>query len=207
MAKAMSYRDFSLPEVLERFNLVTREEGGLFADRAPVSPSALLLETLRFNVRLASTIGTEKARSELIIATILAELKRVIHPKIGLFSGVDLLVDAEAGLSGTCDFLICAGPEQLFVKAPLVAVASARNENMLVGTGQCAAAMVAARIFNERATNAIDAVHGAVTTGTSWRFMSLAGDTLSIDLDEYSITDPGRILGIFASMFEPRRPA
>ena len=203
----MSYRDFSLPEVLERFKLVTREEGGIFADRAPVTPSALLLETLRFNVRLASTIGTEKARSEFIIAPILAELKRVIHPDIGLFSGVDLLVDAEAGLTGTCDFLISAGPEQLFVKAPLVAVVEAKNENMREGIGQCAAEIVAARIFNERAKNAIDAVYGAVTTGTSWKFMSLSGATLSIDLDEYSITDPGRILGIFASMFEPRRPA
>src|SRR5580698_8410789 len=39
--------------------------------------------------------------------------------------------------------------------------------------GQCAAEMVAARMFNQRAGSAIEVVHGAVTTGTNWRFMTL----------------------------------
>jgi hypothetical protein len=46
-------------------------------------------------------------------------------------------------------------------------------------------------------------VYGAVTTGTNWRFMSLSGDTLAIDLDEYLIAEPERILGILASMIAP----
>jgi hypothetical protein len=199
----MSYRDFRLPDVLDKFKLVTREAGGLFADRPPVRPSAHLLETLRLNVRLATSMGTEKARSEFIIAPILAELKHTLRPTIGLFSGVDLLVDAEAGLTGTCDFLVSAGPEQFFVKAPVLAVVEAKNENMREGLGQCAAELVAARLFNERAGNAIDVVYGAVTTGTNWRFMSLSGDTLAIDLDEYPIAEPERILGILASMVAP----
>ena len=201
----MSFRDFRLPDVLDRFHLVTHEAGGLFADRPPVAPSAHLVETLRLNVRLANSIGTEKARSEFVIAPILAELKHVLHPSLGLFSGVDLPVDAAAGLTGTCDFLVSAGPEQLFVKAPLLAVVEAKNENMREGMGQCAAEMVAVRIFNERAHEAIDPVYGAVTTGTNWKFMSLAGDTLSIDLDEYLIGEPDRILGILASMTDARR--
>jgi hypothetical protein len=200
----MSYRDFRLSDVLDRWKLVTREAGGLFAGRPPVVPSVHFLETLRLNVRLATSIGTEKARSEFIIAPVLAELKHAVLPTIGLFSGVELAVDAEAGLTGTCDFLVSAGPEQLFVKAPLLAVVEAKNENMREGMGQCAAEMVAARIFNERAGDAIEAVYGTVTTGTSWRFMSLSGETLAIDLDEYSIAEAERILGILASMLAPR---
>jgi len=50
----VSYRDFRLPDVLDRFKLVTREAGGLFADRPPIQPSPHLQETLRLDVRLAS---------------------------------------------------------------------------------------------------------------------------------------------------------
>jgi hypothetical protein len=196
----MSYRDFRLPDVLERFQLVTREEPGIFAGRAPIAPSALLVEVLRVNVPLAFASGNEKGRSEFLIAPVLTELKRLIRPAIGLFSGVELSVDVEAGLTGTCDFLLSAGPELLFVKAPLIALVEAKNENMREGMGQCAAEMVAAQMFNQRAGAAVEAVYGAVTTGTSWIFMSLASATLSIDLHEYSIDQPERILGILASM-------
>ena len=196
----MSYRDFRLPDVLERFKLVTREEPGIFAGMPPVAPSALLVEVLRVNVPLAFASGNEKGRSEFLIAPILTELKRLIRPAIGLFSGIELSVDVEAGLTGVCDFLLSAGPELLFVKAPLIALVEAKNENMREGMGQCAAEMVAAQMFNQRAGAAVPAVYGAVTTGTSWIFMSLAGATLSIDLHEYSIDQPERILGILASM-------
>jgi hypothetical protein len=199
----MVYSDFRLPDVLNQFGLVTREAAGLFADRPRITPSPLLVETLRYNVPLASSIGNEKARSELIIAPVLVELKRVHLPAVGLFSGVELAVDAAAGLTGTCDFLLSLTPEQLFVKAPIMALVEAKKEDMFVGLGQCAAEMVAARIFNERAGNAIETVYGAVTTGTAWKFLSLSGSTLSIDLNEYSINEPDRILGILSSMASP----
>jgi hypothetical protein len=194
------YSDFRLPDVLRKFGLVTREAAGLFADRAPIAPSAHLVETLRFNVPLASAIGNEKGRSELIVAPVLVELKRSQRPAIGLFSGVELTVDPAAGLTGTCDFLVSLGAEQLFVEAPIVALVEAKRDDMFVGLGQCAAEMVAARIFNQRAENAIETVHGAVTTGTNWKFMSLSGATLAIDLNEYFISEPAKILGILASM-------
>jgi len=196
----MPYSDFRLPDVLEKFSLVTREAPGLFADRPPVAPSSHLLETLRFNVPLATSIGSEKARSELIIAPVLVELKRLHQRVIALFSGIELTVDPSAGLTGTCDFLLSRGSEQLFMKAPILALVEAKREDMLVGLGQCAAEMVAARIFNTRANNEIDTVHGVVTTGTAWKFMSLSGSTLSIDLNEYAISEPDRILGILVSM-------
>lgn len=87
-----------------------------------MAPSALLQETLRYNVPIASAMGTEKARSELIIAPVLLELKRVARPDISLFSGVELTVDPNVGLAGICDSLISASPEQFFVEAPLVSM-------------------------------------------------------------------------------------
>lgn len=204
----MSYSDFRLPDVLDKFSLVTREVVGLFADRPPVQPSALLVEILRFSVPLGVAIGNEKARSEFIVAPVLGELKRLQSTVIGLFSGVDLTVDPGAGLAGVCDFLVSLTPEQLFVKAPVVTLVEAKKEDMLTGMGQCAAEMVGARLFNERAGNPIDPVYGAVTTGTAWRFMSLSGSTLAIDMSEYSISEVEQILGILVSMTTaPAAPA
>jgi hypothetical protein len=199
----MSYRDFHLPEVLEKFGLVTREAPGLFADRPPMAPSAHLVETLRRSVPVGVAIGNEKARSEFIVAPVLIELKTQRWPDLGVFSGVELSVDAAAGLTGICDFLLSLGAEQFFVKAPIVALVEAKKEDMFEGMGQCAAEMVAARIFNQRAGNAIDAVHGVVTTGTNWRFMTLSGSTLAIDMSEYLISEPEKILGILAAMATP----
>jgi hypothetical protein len=196
----MSYSDFRLPDVLDRFGLVTHEVAGLFADRSPIPPSALLVETLRLNVPLAVAIGNEKVRSEFIVAPILLELKRLRPTAIGIFSGVDLSVDVAAGLTGTCDFLLSLTAEQLFVKAPIVTLVEAKKDDLSPGVGQCAAEMVGARLFNERAENAIETVYGAVTSGTNWRFMGLSASTLSIDLTEYSIREPEKILGILASM-------
>ncbi len=194
----MPYSDFSLPDVLSKFSLTTRESAGLFADRKPVAPSAHLVETLRFNVPLATSIGNEKARSELIIAPILVELKRQHPTSIGLFSGIELTVDPAAGLSGTCDYLVSLGSEQLFMKAPILALVEAKREDIWAGLGQCAAEMVAARIFNERANNTTHTIYGAVTTGTAWKFLSLADSVLSIDLQEYGMGDIDKILGILA---------
>lgn len=196
----MVFRDFRLPDVLKKFDLTTSERAGLFEDRPPVVPSQSLLEMLRYNVPLASSMGTEKARSELLIAPMLVEVKRAHRPDISLFSGVELSVDPEAGLTGVCDFLMSASPEQLFVKAPVVALAEAKNENLREGTGQCAAEMVAAKIFNEREGTAVTTIHGVVTTGTIWKFLSLTDKTLEIDLNEYSISQPEKILGILVSM-------
>jgi hypothetical protein len=198
---SMSYSDFNarLPEAVKKFGLTTRERSGAFADRPPATPSAHLLETLAYNVALAS-IATEKGRSELVVSPVLVELKRALRPDAGLFSGVDFPVDPAAGLTGTCDFLVSASSEQLFVTAPVVVVVEAKRESLQDGMGQCVAEMVAARIFNEREGNAVETVYGAVTTGTNWKFAGLTGNVLSVDLLDYLIDQPGKILGILASM-------
>jgi hypothetical protein len=59
--------------------------------------------------------NSEKARSELIIAPILVDLRRQLNEQISLFSGVDFTVDETKGLNGTCDFIITQSPEILIV--------------------------------------------------------------------------------------------
>ncbi|MFN7131689.1 MAG: hypothetical protein ACK4N5_06375 [Myxococcales bacterium] len=203
----MSYSDFGLPDVIQKFSLVTREVPGLFGNHPPVQPSPALLDVLGVQIPLGVAIGNEKARSELIVAPVLAELKRLKPTAIGFFSGVDLPADPAAGLTGTCDFLLSLTPEQYFVRAPVVTVVEAKRGDLSSGMGQCVAAMVGARVFNERAGNAIETVYGAVTTGTEWRFMGLGGAVLSIDMDDYSVKRLDQLLGILSFMVTPQPSA
>lgn len=120
---------------------------------------------------------------------------------------MEFSVDPNSGLAGVCDFLLSRSPEQLVVTAPVVAVVEAKNESIRDGMGQCIAEMVAAQVFNGREDNATGAVYGAVTTGTSWRFLSLSERVLVIDLNEYLILQPERILGILLAMVTGQVPS
>ena len=84
--------------------------------------------------------------------------------------------------------------------APLVAVAEAKNDNLLSGLGQCISAMAAARLVNEREGQPDRTVYGVVTTGSAWKFLRLAGSELTIGRAEHYIDDVGRILGVLRAM-------
>ncbi len=68
----MAYSNFTLQEVLKKFDLKLEESRNLFADVTPRVPTALLTAWLEQKIPLALTLSTEKARSEFIIAPILA---------------------------------------------------------------------------------------------------------------------------------------
>jgi co-chaperonin GroES (HSP10) len=72
----------------------------------------------------------------------------------------------------------------------------AKNENIKGGLGQCAAAMLAAQLFNEQEGNEIKTIYGAVTTGDIWKFLKLEGTDIFIDLNNYYIKELNKILGI-----------
>ncbi|MBW4547552.1 MAG: hypothetical protein KME25_24390 [Symplocastrum torsivum CPER-KK1] len=194
----MSYSQFSLSEVQELFNLSITEGVGIFAGLPSTPISDYLQETLNYNISLALAINSEKARSELIIAPVLVELKKLTG--YGLFSGVEFNVDPSQGLAGYVDFLVSRDPEQLFVKAPVVTIVEAKKEDINNGLGQCVATLVAAQIFNERKGLIIPELLGTVTTGSAWKFLKLSGKSLSIDLDEYTIKDAPKILGILSAV-------
>ena len=59
--------------------------------------------------------------------------------------------------------------------------------------------MLAAQIFNQQEETKIEVVYGAVTTGTSWQFLSLIHQIVKFDLEEYSLNKLSQILGILAS--------
>ncbi len=192
----MAYNKFTFKKALKEFNLSLREVPGLFADAPEVQPTKYLQQVLPEYETLASSINTEKAKSELLIAPILVDVRRQLNNSISLFSGIEFDVDKDRGLNGFCDFMITQSPIQQFVSAPIMAIAEAKNDNPLNGFGQCVAEMVAAQIFNEREGTPREVIYGVATTGVAWRFMKLEGQQLTIDQKDYYLTELKKILGI-----------
>ncbi|MBS1810238.1 MAG: hypothetical protein JST84_18900 [Acidobacteria bacterium] len=192
----MAYNKFTFKQVLKEFNLTFKEVQGLFADAPEAQPTKYLQELLPDYEALATAINTEKAKSELLIAPILLDVRRQLNNQISFFSGVEFDVDKERGLNGFCDFIIAQSPIQQFVSAPVVAIAEAKNDNPQNGFGQCVAEMVAAQIFNEREGTPRAAIYGVSTTGVAWRFLKLEGRQLLIDRSDYYIAELEKILGI-----------
>ncbi|MDY7013654.1 MAG: hypothetical protein SVX43_08610 [Cyanobacteriota bacterium] len=195
----MPYSQFTLDKVKKDFNLTTSEKPDLFADTPELEGSDFLKEILRYNVPLALSSNSEKARSEMIVVPILIEVRKQLNSQFSLFSGIDFTIDIQKGLNGYCDFIISSGLEQLFVAAPVMMLVEAKNEDIKGGLGQCIAEMYAARLFNQREKNEISTIYGSVTTGTNWKFMKLTGNLVEIDLSEYYLANLSKILGLLAS--------
>ncbi len=191
----MSYSDFTFRDIKEKFQISIEEDANLFPHVEEIQLSQLLSEILKENVPLAIAVHTEKARSEMIIAPMLIELRKMTDRRISLFSGVEFNIDKEKGLNGICDYIISLSKEQMYITSPVFALVEAKNDNIKSGLPQCISEMIAAKIFNEREGNQIPVIYGAVTTGTVWRFLKLE-ENVSIDGEEYHIRQPEKIMGI-----------
>lgn len=195
----MPYSRFTLEELKQKFNITLTGSKGKFNNLPEVAPSQFLLEALEEYLPLAVAIGSEKARSELIVAPILVAIKKHLNQQISLFSGIEFNVDIELGLNGFCDFIISSSTQQFFIESPVIALVEAKNDNLKSGLAQCMAEMVAAQIFNQRQGNEISKIYGTITTGTFWQFLELEGEAVVLDLQEYSVENLPKILGILTN--------
>jgi hypothetical protein len=183
------------------------QDTSLFAHVEAVAISEYLQTTLQENVALALNINTEKARSEMIIAPMLIEIRKILKKRVSLFSGVEFQVDTALGLTGICDYIISKSTNQVYVSAPAVIIVEAKNENIKAGLPQCIAAMYAAKIYNEREHNEVERILGIVTTGSNWKFLTLEDTHILLDYDEYLIDQAGKILAIILQALMPEPQA
>jgi hypothetical protein len=195
----MPYSNFSLIQVERQFELNV-SQGKFFADLPLLYPRTWFRESLEISAPFAAAQGSEKVRSELIVAPLLFELRELLDRQIGLFSGVDFSIDAESGLNGICDFLLTRSSNELIVKAPAIVLIEAKKGDLNAGWGQCAAEMIAAQKFNALRGEEVSTIFGSVTTGTQWQFLKLTERDLTIDVTEYSLDPIERILGILKWM-------
>ncbi|MEM1170166.1 MAG: hypothetical protein AAGJ08_14075 [Cyanobacteria bacterium P01_H01_bin.35] len=128
----MPYSKFTLEELKQKFNIILTTNKGNFNNLPEVNPSQFLLDALEEYLPLAVAIGSEKARSELIVAPILVAVRKHLNKQISLFSGIEFNVDIEVGLNGFCDF-ISNSTQQLFIESPVIALVEAKNDNLKSG--------------------------------------------------------------------------
>lgn len=105
------------------------------------------------------------------------------------------------GLEGRCDFILSASSEQDYITSPVLTIVEAKNESLPNGLGQCAATMIAARLFNQHAGQPAEPIYGAVTTGTDWKFLKLHEQALFIDISDYYLKAIDNLLGILSFHF------
>jgi hypothetical protein len=191
----MPYSSFTLDDVEEKFGL-NFQASSFIPELEPILPSEWLKETLLMTLPLAKIAGSEKARSEFIIAPILVELIKLTNNEISIFSGEDFTVDRELGLNGICDFIISRSSNQIKVSAPVIALVEAKKGVLKDGWGQCIAEMLAANKFNEHRKKSIEYMYGIVTSGNSWQFLRMKEQTVIIDPDEYTIGSIEKLLAI-----------
>ena len=198
----MAFSDFVYPDVFAKLGL-TEASDDLFGDVAPIAPSEALRSQMPNFLRLAVSINTEKARSELLVVPLLVETWGRMQGRINLFSGVDFQADPEAKLTGFVDFLFGLGPQLLRPTAPVAVLFEAKRDSIADGLGQCIAAMVGAQRFDERAGKPQPIIYGAVTTGSLWRFLTLSGSLVTFDATEYGIGQLDKLLGILNRIVDP----
>ena len=196
----MAYSDFTVRKVKQTFGITTIEGGSFFPPIDPIEPSAMLMEFLEETLPLAVALQSEKAKSELLISPILVEVRKILKREVSFFSGQEFTVDAALGLSGVCDFLISQSREQFEVEAPVVVVVEAKKADLNVGMGQCMAEMIAAQRFNLEADKPPMPIYGCITSGMLWRFLTIEGQNITIDLEDYALKPIDRLLGILVWM-------
>ncbi|QSV72947.1 MAG: hypothetical protein HEQ20_22105 [Aphanizomenon flos-aquae KM1D3_PB] len=196
----MPYSDFTLKKVRQDLAIAIHEGGRFFPDVPPVKPDDLLRQELEEGLPLVLARGSEKARSEWIISPVLTAVRRLLDRQISLFSGEDFTVDPSIGLNGICDFLISKSLSQLEIQAPVVIIIEAKKENLNGGLGQCIAEMVAAQKFNAANNVNIPIIFGSVTSGTTWKFLKLEANSVTIDITEYPLPPVEPILSFLTWM-------
>ena len=85
----MAYSDFTFAGIIGACGLSIVEQDDLFSNVPLVDLPNVLQTILTRHLPLASMLNTEKARSELLIAPMLFELKYLHADRIGVFSGIE----------------------------------------------------------------------------------------------------------------------
>jgi hypothetical protein len=188
---AMAYTDFTLDGVESELGVNLRS-GNIFPPLPEVIPPPWLEAHLARGMELA--LVSEKARSEFIVAPILLAVRELSGGRVAILSGPRLDVDPARRLQGECDFLLAHSDPLPRLRAPLLAIVEAKRNDIEAGLGQCAAQMVAAQLFNQRAEQRQRPVYGCVTTGEDWQFLRLDGSELRIDPSRRYINAVGSVL-------------
>lgn len=197
----MAYNSFTIEEIKEKFGVEPDYQTNIFSQLPVREASDWLKETLNKSFDFALSQGSEKARSEYLIAPVFLELREQSKNTISVFSGSLFNVDRKLKLDGYCDFLVSRSPFQSAIEAPVIVAVEAKRQDFEKGIAQCIAEMIAARIFNERKGKPVEEIYGCVTTGDVWRFLVLRENMAIIETKTFDLSSEiDQILGVLWTM-------
>jgi len=194
-----SYSHFTLEAIEAQFGIKNRMMP-LFNSIKEIPVSDFLQRLLNNVAKLP--MKSKKARSEMVVFPILLELRDLQNNFFTIYSGDTLNVDAERGLRGECDFIIAKDTGSLNVNAPIFQVVEAKKNDFDIGIPQCAAQMIASKIFNEKKGMDLNVIYGCVTTGEAWQFMKYIDNEILIDTRKYYLGDVGELLGVLNEIID-----
>lgn len=195
----MAYTDFTIQDLRINFNIVDKK-GYLFKNVTAIPSSEWLQQTLARSEALP--MKSEKARSEWVITPILLELRHRNNNFFTIYSGDTLTADKSQGLNGECDFILARDTQAFAINVPILCLVEAKKQDMETGIEQCAAQMIGAKRYNEKFGQQVDRIYGCVTTADVWKFLTLEGQLLTVDIDDYFISNLELILGIFQEIID-----
>jgi hypothetical protein len=191
----MAYNNFTLDSVKNQFRL--RIFNDPFCDDLAIAePQSEFVTVFSDLFKLGQSARTEKAKSELLVAPILVQARKLAGERVQLFSGEEFNVDQASGLNGFCDFLFSKSENPYTIDAPVLMMVEAKRGEIEFGWGQCVAEMFAAQTYNQNQEQNIPVVYGCVTSGRLWQFLKLEGDRVTIDPNNYALMPLEKILGI-----------
>ena len=196
----MAYRDLKMKDLGAKFGI--QEIGTKLFDVSKIkkiTPSDKLLSDLADAEYI--TLSTEKAVSERLVSPVLVEIAK-LNEDLQIFSGEIIVADKANGLNGELDFIFARKPWTRKPRNPLLCVTESKLGLINSGVDQATAQMLGLRIFNHNNGYTEDIIHGAVTDGTSWRFLKLEGSNLFLDLHVYSTENLPLLLGVLQEIMD-----
>ena len=194
-----SYSKFKMEDL---FNLNIKVERNIVfnGNISSIEPSDYLKTAIKKG--RSKNLGSEKAKSEFLIAPILAEIEEANMDSLSFYSGYQFNVDKAQGLNGFCDFIFSLEPRAMVIMAPIFCIVEAKHDNLDIGIPQCIAEMYASSIYNQRKGRNLPVIYGAVTFGFQWQFIRFENMTAQVDAMIYSLTDLPKILGILQHIID-----
>lgn len=193
----MAFSDYkSIAQVQAEYQ--TKYEELNFIAPADYSPSQVFLDEFNFNQKNIDIFASEAARCEAIIFPILREVYKHYYQSTSLW--VQKAIAYDNKLNGTPDYLVSkrSALGKTMMETPIIIVVEAKKNDFEQGWGQCLAELIAAAHINGADTP----VYGIVTDGKLWEFAQFTRNTLTKQIDSYTVSDLPRLLGITKSIFD-----
>lgn len=199
----MAYNKFKIDDLQTKLHLPVKKDDWVEKNLSVFASDALLMQILRESKKMY--LGSEKARSELIVTPILQALYRQNEDRFSIFSGYEFNIDKQHGLNGFCDFILSSPTSGFLVEAPTFFIVETKKTDIDDNAiAQCGAEMYAAQIFNARKERPQKAIYGCVTSAYSWGFLKLENNVITIDPNYASLNfdNPYTVLSALQWMLE-----